>query len=71
MAFDFKMMLKRELNLGEGDIKIRRNIGIASVVLSVIPGSVPMLLIGSYLITSAMLRWCPVYSGIGKNTCIE
>ncbi len=69
MDFDFKRMLKKELNLGEKDILIRKNIGIASAVLSVIPGSVPMLLMGIVLIGSATLRWCPVYSGLNKNTC--
>ncbi len=69
MDFDFKRMLKKELNLGEKDVLIRKNIGIASVVLSVLPGSVPMLLLGIVLIGSAALRWCPVYSGLNKNTC--
>jgi hypothetical protein len=69
MDFDFKRMLKKELNLGEKDILIRKNIGIACVVLSVFPGSVPMLLLGIILIASATLCWCPVYSGLHKNTC--
>ncbi|MEE9425255.1 MAG: DUF2892 domain-containing protein [Methylococcales bacterium] len=69
MDFDFKRMLKKELNLGEKDVLIRKNIGIASVVLSVLPGSVLMLLLGIVLIGSATLRWCPVYSGLNKNTC--
>ena len=68
MAFDFKKMLKKEFNLGEKDVVLRRNIGIASVVLSVLPGSVPMLLLGVYLIGTASIGWCPLYSGIRKNT---
>ncbi|HFD11084.1 MAG TPA: DUF2892 domain-containing protein [Crenotrichaceae bacterium] len=71
MAFDYKKMLKKELNLGEKDILIRRSIGIACVVLSVLPGSVPMLLIGIVLIGSATIRWCPVYSGLHKNTHVS
>ncbi len=69
MDFDFKRMLKKELNLGEKDILIRKNIGIAAAVLSVIPGSIPMLLLGIILIASATLSWCPVYSGLHKSTC--
>jgi hypothetical protein len=69
MNFDFKQMLKKELNLGDKDIQIRKNIGIACVVISLIPGSVLMLLLGIALISSATLRWCPVYSGLQKSTC--
>lgn len=68
MAFDYKNMFNREINLGEKDVVMRRHIGIACVVLSVLPGSVPMLLLGVILIGSALLRWCPVYSGLHKNT---
>jgi hypothetical protein len=62
-------MLKKELNLGDKDIKLRKNIGIASVVISLIPGSVVMLVVGVLLIGSASLRWRPIYSGLQKNTC--
>jgi len=71
MSFDFKSMLKKEFNLGEKDITIRRNIGIVSVMLSVLPGSVPMLIIGIFLLGSAAVGWCPVYSGLHKNTSIS
>ena len=69
MDFDFKRMLKKEHNLGAKDILIRKNVGIACAVLSLLPGSVPMLLLGILLIGSATLSWCPVYSGLHKNTC--
>jgi len=68
MAFDYKKMLKKEINLSEKDVVIRRNTGIACVVLSILPGSVPLLLLGVFLIASSVMRWCPVYSGLHKNT---
>ncbi|MCH9696940.1 MAG: DUF2892 domain-containing protein [Gammaproteobacteria bacterium] len=68
MAFAIKNMLKKELNLGEKDIYLRRTIGIGLSIFSVVPGSVPMLIIGVYLISSATSGWCPVYSTINKNT---
>ena len=70
MAFDYKRMLKKETNLSERDVVIRRNVGIGCVVLSIIPGSILLLLLGIVLIASASMRWCPVYSALHKNSLV-
>jgi hypothetical protein len=66
--FDFKKMLNRELNVGLKDQKIRYGVGCVSLLASVFLGNIPMLLLGGVLVTSAYLRWCPAYSGLGKST---
>lgn len=68
MAFDYKRMMKRELNVGLRDQKVRFGAGSATILVSVFLGNIPLLLLGSYLVISARLRWCPVYSGMTRNT---
>lgn len=68
MNFDFKKMLKRELNVGLKDRKIRYGAGCISLLASVFLGNIPLLLLGGILVASAYTRWCPVYSGLGKST---
>jgi hypothetical protein len=38
------------------------------LLLSVFLGNVFLLIVGAALVASAYLRWCPVYSGMGKST---
>jgi hypothetical protein len=68
MAFDFKKTLKRELNVGLKDQKTRYWLGSAALLASVFLGNIPLLVLGSVFLATAYLRWCPVYSGMSKNT---
>lgn len=68
MAFDYKRMMRRELNVGLKDQRIRYAAGSAAILISVFLGNIPLLLLGSGLIVTARLRWCPVYSGMTKST---
>lgn len=68
MNFDFKRMLKRELNVGLKDQKIRYGAGSGLLLASVFLGNIPLLVLGAILVASAFLRWCPAYSGMGKST---
>jgi hypothetical protein len=68
MSFDIKKMTKRELNVGLKDQKIRYGVGTALALVSVFLANIPLLIIGVILLASARLRWCPVYSGLGRNT---
>ncbi|HUL11297.1 MAG TPA: DUF2892 domain-containing protein [Methylococcaceae bacterium] len=68
MSFDFKKMLKRELNVGLKDQKIRYGTGCVSLLASVFLGNIPLLVLGGILVASAYLRWCPAYSGLSKST---
>jgi len=68
MNFDYKRMLKRELNVGLQDQKYRYGAGAGALLLSVFLANIPLLLIGGALVATAKLRWCPVYSGMTKST---
>jgi hypothetical protein len=68
MNFDFKRMLKFEHNVGEKEKKYRIYGGCASIVLSLYFGDVLLLLAGVILIATGYSGWCPVYSGLNKNT---
>lgn len=68
MAFDYKKMLKRELNVGLKDRQYRMIGGAVTLLLSVFLGNIFLLLIGIVLVATALMRWCPVYSGLSKST---
>lgn len=68
MTFDIKKALVRELNVGIKDRNIRYGIGAAALLLSVFLGDIFLLVIGSTLVATAYLRWCPVYSGLSRST---
>ncbi len=68
MSFDFKRALKREVNIGLKERKIRFGAGSAVLLASVFLGNIPLLLLGGILVATAFMRWCPAYSGLGKST---
>lgn len=68
MNFDFKRMLKPELNVGLSERKLRYGVGIAALLVSVFLANILLLLLGSVLVATARFRWCPIYSGMGKST---
>ncbi len=68
MSFDFKRMLKFEHNVGCKDKKYRIYGGSAALVLSVFTASIVLLVIGLILVATGFFGWCPVYSGMLKNT---
>ena len=70
MNFDFKRMLKPELNVGLKDQKIRYGFGIGFLLISVFLANIFLLLIGLGLVASAKTRWCPAYSGLCKTTVL-
>ena len=71
MNFDFKRMLKFEHNVGEKEKKYRLYGGAALLFISLfVPGGeVLLLLVGLVLVATGYSGWCPVYSGLNKNTC--
>ncbi len=71
MNFDFKRMLKFEHNVCEKEKKYRLYAGVALLVISLfVPGGeVLLLLVGLVLTATGYSGWCPVYSGMNKNTC--
>jgi hypothetical protein len=69
MSFDVTRMLKFEHNLSEKEKKYRMIGGAALIVISVVPASIPMILVGMIAVATGYSGWCPVCSGINRNTC--
>lgn len=69
MKFDYKRMLKHELNVGEKEKKLRLGVGSAALLISIPIASILLLLVGLVLVATGYSGWCPVYSGMNKNTC--
>lgn len=68
MNFNFKRMLKFEINIGAKEKKTRLYAGAALLVISLPLASVPLLLIGLILVATGYSGWCPIYSGLEKTT---
>jgi hypothetical protein len=68
MSFDYKRMIKFEHNVGCKDKKYRIYGGAAALFISVFTASIALLLIGLILVATGYSGWCPVYSGMNKNT---
>jgi hypothetical protein len=68
MNFDYKRMIKFEHNVGCQEKKYRLYAGAAALLLSVFTASIILLLIGLVLVATGYSGWCPVYSGLDKNT---
>jgi cadmium resistance protein CadD (predicted permease) len=69
MNFDYKRMLKYELNVGEKEKRNRIAVGVVLIFISLFTASIILLLIGLILIATGYFGFCPVYAGLGKNTC--
>jgi Protein of unknown function (DUF2892) len=68
VPFDFKRMTHREFNVGMKEQRIRYGIGSFALLVSVFLGNIPLLALGSYLVASGYMRWCPVYSGMSRTS---
>ncbi|SJM96270.1 YgaP family membrane protein [Crenothrix polyspora] len=68
MSFDFKRMMKFENNVGEKEKKYRLYGGAALLLISVFTAEIALLLVGLGLVATGYSGWCPVYSGLNKNT---
>jgi hypothetical protein len=68
MSFDYKRMIKFEHNVGCKEKMYRIYGGSAALLISVFTASIALLLIGLILVATGYSGWCPVYSGLDKNT---
>lgn len=68
MSFDFKRMLKYQLNVGEKEKKYRIYAGAALFIVSIFTASILLLALGIILIATGYSGFCPVYAGLDKNT---
>lgn len=69
MSFDFKRMTKFEHNVGQKEKQYRLYGGAALIVISIFTAQIILLLAGLILVATGYTGWCPVYSGLNKNTC--
>lgn len=70
MNFDYKRMLKFEYNVGDKEKNQRLAVGAALVFISIFTAKIALLLIGMILIATGYSGWCPIYSGLQRNTKI-
>ena len=69
MNFDYKRMLKFENNIGTKEKTIRLYSGAGLIIISLPFAKIILLVLGLYFIATGYSGWCPVYSGMAKNTC--
>ncbi|MGZ8182456.1 MAG: YgaP family membrane protein [Methylobacter sp.] len=69
MSFDFKRMIQFEHNVGAKEKNYRMYAGGALIVISIFTASILFLLIGLVLVATGFTGFCPVYSGLHRNTC--
>lgn len=68
MNFDFKRMLKYERNLSIKEKQYRLYAGITLIVISVFTASILLLILGMFCIAEWYFSWCPICSGLNRNT---
>ena len=68
MNFDFKRVIKPELNVGDKEKKIRMIVGAVLFVVSIFTAKIILLVAGVILVATGFSGWCPAYSGLHKNT---
>jgi len=68
MSFNYKRLLKFEINIGKKEKKMRLYAGSGLMFVSLFIASVPLLLIGLVLTATGYSGWCPLYSGMEKST---
>ncbi|MDP2901748.1 MAG: DUF2892 domain-containing protein [Methylovulum sp.] len=71
MSFDYKRLVKFEHNVGEKEKLYRMIAGGVLIVVSVFTSYILLLLVGLVLVATGFSGWCPVYSGLDKNTRTE
>ncbi|KAF3982031.1 MAG: DUF2892 domain-containing protein [Methylococcales symbiont of Hymedesmia sp. n. MRB-2018] len=69
MDFDYKRLVKLEVNVGEKEKKMRLIAGSVLVFISLFPASVILLIVGIILLASAYTKMCPFNSALHRNTC--
>ncbi|MGH8549715.1 MAG: YgaP family membrane protein [Methylococcales bacterium] len=68
MAFELKTRFNFKKNVGTQEQQKRYALGSIALLISVFTASIPLLLLGGILVATAKMSWCPVSSGLGKNT---
>ena len=69
MGFNYKLLTKTEINIGEKEKKIRLIAGSVLLFISLFTASIILLLVGLLLVATGYTRVCPAYSAMEKSTC--
>lgn len=69
MSFDYKRLVKFEINVGEKEKKMRLTAGSILLFISLFTAKIVLLIAGLILVATGYTRFCPVYSAMEKNTC--
>ncbi len=69
MNFDYKRLIKLEINVGEKEKKIRLYAGSVLLVVSIFTASIILLLLGIILVGSGYSKTCPINSALHRNSC--
>jgi hypothetical protein len=69
MSFDYKRLVKFEINVGDKDSNMRLIAGSILLGISVFTAKIILLLAGVALIATGYSRFCPAYAAMDKNTC--
>ncbi|GDX84990.1 hypothetical protein LBMAG43_10320 [Methylococcaceae bacterium] len=68
MGFDYKRLIKFELNINEQQKKYRTYAGIVALASSIFLADISLLLIGLVLVAEGYFGWCPLCSAL-DNKC--
>ncbi len=69
MSFDYKRLLKPEVNVGETEMKIRLIAGSTLLGISLFSANIFLLVIGVILVASGYTRKCPINTAMDRNSC--
>ena len=71
MSFNYKLLINKEINIGEKETKIRLIAGSILLFVSLFTAKIILLLAGLILVATGYTRVCPAYSAMEKSTCEE
>ncbi len=69
MSFDYKRLVKFEINVGDKDSSMRLIAGSILLFISIFTAKIILLVAGIVLIATGYSRFCPAYAAMDKNTC--
>jgi predicted benzoate:H+ symporter BenE len=69
MSFDYKKLVKFQINVGDKDKSMRLIAGSVLLFISVFTAKIILLVAGIALIATGYSRFCPAYAAMDKNTC--
>lgn len=69
MNFDYKRLIKLEVNVGEKEKKMRLIAGSVLLFVSLFTARIVLLIVGVMLVASGYTKMCPLNSAFHRNSC--